>query len=453
MHQDPNLLVKATLEGVLAKAADRHDAEARVHRLKAAALMECAEKGYADLTIAGVARRAKVSTATIYADYKDRDALLVSSLELLLDIVAGDAIEVPPIEDPIERVKWLLVAHGKVYAEAIITWFFRLHVVLAWSGYPHLHQVGRMVFGGIDAFWANFLQGLVDDGLLQPLDMAVAVPMLLGPIERCTIISRLACGDDESGRVTLEAAARFGAQSLFKVYGRGAPPPPTCEGMPSVVAAPTVSLEARFTEAMLNGSSGPTPSQRKERILLAALIECQERGYNGANMAEIAGRAGVSMATVYKNYTDKVSLFMTGLKREATARNTATLPQTTASPAAASIASDVLTRAMADSDPDWVWIQNIIMASEISASPPIVAFARQERDGLEARWAAVFEALVTNGTLKDVDHALATNALLGAVERAGVLSLVLFGRDAIDQHYLAKLAAASTSFVLAAYRA
>jgi Bacterial regulatory proteins, tetR family len=68
-----NLLVPASLEALLSRSSTRLDHTAMLQRLHAAALLECAIKGYADLKVTDIAERARVSTASIYKTYKDRD--------------------------------------------------------------------------------------------------------------------------------------------------------------------------------------------------------------------------------------------------------------------------------------------------------------------------------------------------------------------------------------------
>jgi AcrR family transcriptional regulator len=459
IQTDPKLLVRASLEALLAKSAGRLDAAARVERLKAAALLECASKGYGNLTVAAIAERAQISTATIYAEYRDRDALLVSAMELLLGIVAGDVIEVPDVADPVERVTQLLVAHGLVYAEPLATWFFRLHVTLAWSGAGHLHRVGRSVFEGIDAFWASLLQQMVDEGVLEPLDLRLAVPMLLGPVERCTIISRLACGDDETGRPTLEAVARHAAEGLFAVYRRrpaAERPPLVPDCAPSLAPLDFAPSNPVALLAALRSDQNPrlTPQERKARILLAAVIECQERGYNAASMTEVAARAGVSIATVYKHFHDKASLFSAALTEAGGSRMTAAGSADNGALTQSVLAASLLDEARTMADPDWVWIPNIVMASELSGTDAIVGFARRYRAWSEARWASRLAALAGAGVRADnepgsAEIALLVNQLLGPMERTGVLALILFGREGVDTGLLADLSAASVGFLLA----
>lgn len=425
------LLVKAALEALLDKSSNRLDSGARSERMKAAALMECADKGYAGLTIAGIAKRAKVSTSTIYADYPDRDALLVAAMEMLFAMLADDVIEVPAVEDPQGRVEQLLIAHGQVYAQPLTIWFFRLHVTLAWAGHVHLREMGQLVFRGIDAFWAKFLAELQAQGHLSGIDPELVVPWLLGPIERCTIIARLGCGEDDPGRPSLAAAARHGAAALFQLWGRGAAKP-----------APSASTEeaARLLAGLkpFAGAGDPddqdlagklnrnTPQAQKASILRAAKLACQKLGYELSNMQDIAASAGVSTATIYSHHADKASLFRSAAEAEFAENGRY-------HDGNGSIALDaaLLSIASRAADPNWVWMYNVQMASTISEDPRIVAIGRKHR--------AEAEAFLADALGRDVD-AQTLNVLLGAIERSGILTLILFGTQAVDLAYLAKLA-------------
>ena len=324
----PNLSIRPALEALLTRSAGRLDAQARQARVLAAALMACAETGYAHLTIADIARRAKVSTATIYADYHDRDALLVAAIELVLGIVAQDVIELPRTDDPVRQVELLLIAHGAVYRDPLMVWILRLHVTLAASGHGHLHGIGRQVFEGIDRFWAGFLGALVTAGHLRPLDPERIVPLILGPVERCTILARLTCGPQHTAGLPLEAVANHAARTLFAVCGSAAmqatlqvpaaelPAELTGDGrssgtpgaLPDATMAQTGHLlGARLAAALSSVSERQTAEDRRYRILLGAAVECQARGYRVASMVEAAARARASTATLYKMFTDKAS--------------------------------------------------------------------------------------------------------------------------------------------------
>jgi AcrR family transcriptional regulator len=438
------LLVKAALEAVLAKSASRLDVAARSERLKAAALMECADKGYAALTIAHIAKRAKVSTATIYAEYPDRDALLVAAMEMLFTILASDVIEMPRADDPQERVEQLLIAHGQVYAEPLAVWFFRLHVMLAWSGHAHLRDMGHFIFRGIDGFWQNFLTDLESEGHLVGIDADLLVPLLLGPVERCTIIARLGCGDEQYGRPDLGAVARNAAQILFAVWGKKsqrpartdeAPLPLMPMDGPVAALAPSQSADLPNQSEDHDASRATTPKAQRERIMRAAIALCQERGYSAASMQDIAALSGASTATIYRHYVDKADVFSTALESEFALRGP--FPD----PAGLTLSEGLMAIGARASDPDWQWMHNVVMASEISGSPRVVAIARSHRKVIEDYVDALLSGMSDADLYSGSTRALMINFLLGAIERSGLLALILFGKDAVDTALLAKLAA------------
>ncbi len=442
----PNLSVRPALEALLTRTGGRFDSQARQGRVLAAALMACAETGYANFTIADIAQRARVSTATIYAGYRDRDALLVAAIELVLEIVAQDVIELPDTQDPVRQVELLLIAHGAVYRDPLMIWILRMHVTLASSGHGHLHRIGRQVFEGIDRYWAAFLGGLVQAGHLQPLDPERAVPVILGPVERCTILARLACGPHHQPGPALETVARHAAHTLFAACGSAsvqarlgaspAPlPPELAAGQPRDVpgALPPVpppaaggsQLELRLAAALAPTSERQSAADRRHRILLGAAAECQARGYRLASMVEAAGRSRASTATLYKMFADKADLFTSAVEQEGQPDVDRPLP-------AAPLAGQLDTLARELSDPQTAWIHSLIMASEIADTDRITALGR-------ARWGALEQRLAARLPQTGDERMLAVNFLLGGIERTGVLGLILFGRPVVDTDQLQAL--------------
>jgi AcrR family transcriptional regulator len=434
------LLVKAALEAVLTKSPQRPDPERRDQKLKAAALLACAEKGYVNLTIADIARRSKISTSTIYAAYRDREALLVAAMEMLLTILGEDVIEAPPIDDPMDKVQVLLLAHGLVYAEPFATWLFRLYISLTWFENPQLRAIGARVFRRIDAYWETLIEELIAAGHLIASDPKIVAPLILGPIERWTIISRLGCGEHDRDDAPLTAVARYSAESLFALWGsesfwaaRGvAAPPRMAPGVaaaPQLVAPPASDLAARLAESLHHGAD-PSVAQRRHRIMLAAAVECRERGYNLASVTEVATRAEVSVATLYKHFRDKAGLYAEVLAFEAA----------TDEPAPTDLAYDLWRHARRATAPDRAWILNLSMASELSAEPSTIATNLGMRTKIEAAWAERLSNDHAGPARNAQETALAVNFLLGGIERSSIFCRLLFGPDGVDATHLAELA-------------
>jgi AcrR family transcriptional regulator len=462
---DPaNLLIKATLEAVLAQDASRHDATARLERVKAAALMECAEKGYSALTLVGVARRAKVSTASIYAAYKDRDAVLVAAMEMLFAILATDQIAIPPADHPRDQVEQLLIAHGLVYEQAITLWVFRLHMTLVWAGHGHLAEIGQRTFEGIDAFWRGYLGTLNKQGHLAATDVDTIVPVLLSSIERVTIMARLGCGNDEPDRPAYTTMARYAADTLFGLWGSnskssrgtGVPDFTGCTAQAeslaqgpvgavgAVVAGP--SARDRLSAELGQLHARRTIKGRSARILLAAVVVCQDQGYNAASVQDVARLARVSTATVYKQFKDKADLFASALEAELFWRGSLKNYLARAEVTFDSVAGLVYAIAMRATDPEWMWVYNLIWSSEISGTARIVEAARRIRAEEEAILAQGLAAEQVASSVPDAAVTLQINLLLGIMERRGVLSWLLFGQQTVTSANLAMWAVVASRF-------
>jgi AcrR family transcriptional regulator len=444
-----NLLVAPTLEVLLTDSNSRLDSAARLRRLHAAALVECALKGHAGLTIANVARRARVSTASIYASYKDRDGLLVAAMETLFAILASDVIEVPEHDDPMKRVELLLIAHGEVYAQPLWTWVFRLQSVLVGAGYTHLRDLGLQVFQGIDGFWRGFLGQLVAEGHLLDCDLEAVVPQLLGPVERCTIISQLAFGTSEASNAIMADVARHSAETLFRLWGKDTDLNRETPATGSAIEAVQGIADVAFRlDCEIQRERRPRTHQAaRTRVLLAAAVTCREAGYHAASMRAVAARASISTATLYKFFNDKADLFTAALEAEfrlhvsfESVRLKEVGPQARLTEALQIIAARAC-------DPHWIWMHQLIMASAISGTPRLVALGQEYRAAVEGFLSRALEAFVPPGT-PEMD--LAVNNLLGPVERCGVLSLLLFGSEAVPASYLdtvAKVAAANLVYL------
>jgi AcrR family transcriptional regulator len=449
-------VIHAALAAVLDKRARRSDAQARVEKLKAAALMECAEKGYGAVSVAQIATRAKVSTASVYATYKDRDALLVSAMEMLFGILADDVIEVPPLADPMAQVERLLLAHGEVYQQPLTIWLFRLYMTITCKGHAHLRALGQQAFAGIDAFWRGFLGKMVADGHLVELDLDLIVPLLLGAVERATIVANLASGEPQVGPLSLASVARHATQLLFTRWGsktwwqtdRATQPAHVPwdravfqNEVERILADPrreVLDWSAMLARELKAYDADHSIKTATKRMLLATAVVCQARFYDASGIKEIAAAARVSTASVYKNFADKATLFTEALAEAYTAIEPLSLRATTENDKKIDTAQAIYQIATRAAGQDREWMHHIVMASDLATTVPIVAMARRERLDEEAFLAAAYDMPASAD-----EAALTLNFLLGGVTREGILSLMLFGITAVNPKQLAQLSVAA----------
>lgn len=459
--------VQQAIEAILQQPAARLDAATRRERTKAAMVLECAEHGYAAAKIAAVAKRAQISTASIYREFGDRDSLLFESLQLVVGIFAQNWMQAHHHEAPEQRVEAMLTAHGEALADPFMGWLFRLYVHLANTSAPHLFALGRAARDANLAFWLKEIASLEAAGYLVKTDHEITVALLLGAIERRTILARMAFGEGDLREPKLADVVKHMSLALFQVYGtdkfwanrtdkaanglvreeqadqgqhRSAPM--------SLLDLPSVRLKAFAERILARDVNRLDAESRKIRIQLAAMLECMEMGYEAATMAGVAIRAGVSTATFYNDYSDKRALFIDALLMQAHFRiNYQSLVNPQDSPAKI-IADLVYSISYILGDPDFLWFHRISMASEISDAPLLIASSRATRSHTEGFWLDYLNSLANNGLIFAGDHKLIMNVLLGATQRRSVLSMVFFGADDTSYSEISRLALASTDFVM-----
>jgi AcrR family transcriptional regulator len=461
-------VVQQAIEAVLAQPAARLDGALRRERAKAAMVLECAEYGYALAKVANVAKRAQISTASIYRDFGDRDTLMREALELVGEVFAQNWVKNCSHADPVKRIESMLKAHGEALADPFMGWIFRLYLHLANTSAPELMALGRVARDANLVFWRRKVSELEAQGHLVATDHAITVALLLGAIERRSIFARLAFGEnDDAATPSLGDVAQHTALALFQVFGtvkfwasRTDKPAPGWVGAGKVdhglTKAPPVTLldppsqrlRAYAQRVLARDASRLDAENRKIRVQLAAMLECIEFGYEAATIASVAARAGVSTATFYNDLPDKRALFIDAILLQARFRADYDSLIDRTAPEALTISSMVYSISKVLADPDFLWFHRVSMASEISNAPLLIASSRATRAHTEGFWLGYLASLENAGTLNPSAKELTMNALLGATQRRSVLSMVFFGADDVSNDELRTLATASTDFVL-----
>lgn len=459
--------VQQAVESVVEQPASRLDSYARQQRTLAAMVMECSQHGYAQAKISHVAKRAQISTASIYRDFQDRNTLLFKSLEWVIGLFAQNWVTQTHETDPIKRIEALLLSHGEALADPFMGWIFRLYVHLANTSGQSLLPLARIARDGNLKFWIEQIASLEKQGLLVQTDHATTVAILLGAVERRSIFARLAFGENDNHGPALSAVAEHAALALFQVFGTSAfwatrqaqpsfygfqsgssdhgrkNPPPK-----SLLDLPSQRLAAYAERVLARDVNRLDAEGRKVRIQLAAMLECMSVGYEAATMAGVAKRAGVSTATFYNDYNDKRALFIDAMVLQARFRVDYSSLIDTNGNTADTISSMVFSIAHVLADPHFLWFHRVSMASEISTAPALVQSSRDTRAHTEGFWLDYLASLVTAGFLMPSELPLTMNLLLGATQRRSVLSMVFFGADDVSVQEISSLALASTDFVL-----
>ena len=77
-------------------------------------------------------------------------------------------------------------------------------------------------------------------------------------------------------------------------------------------------------------------------------------------------------------------------------------------------------------DPNFVWYHHMSMASDLAASPELIASARETRAHSEGFMIGYLESLIQDGMLAPCDLYLTINLLFGPTQRRSVMSMVLY---------------------------
>jgi AcrR family transcriptional regulator len=466
--------LRQSLEDILLEPVDRFDRDGRARRVMAAVILECATHGYTDASMAEIAKRAKVSTATLYRDYNDRDDLFIKAIQAALTLLAQVWRPQDLPADPLERLEALLLAHGRAWSDPFLSWLIRMYIHFASSKAPHLLVLGRAARASNMNFWSQELAKLEAEGHLVTGHTQTILAILIGAVERRTIFARLGFGENDTHTPALNDVVSHSALAVFQVFGtakfwanrddqRSAG---WCGDQPSAFGAsevgqlwsvgvpkrlldpPSDRLVSYANRVLAQDVNRLDVEGRKVRVQLAAMLECIEHGYEAASMAGVAARAIVSTATLYMDYEDKQRLFIDAMLLQARFRVDYGKLIEPAWPTQDAISSTVFSIAAVLSDPKFIWFHYVSMASELSASPDLIASSRATRDHTEGFWIDYLTRLISEGVLLPCDVHLIMNLLLGATQRRSVLAMVLFGKDDVNEDELADLSRASVEFVL-----
>lgn len=472
-------LLQTALGAIIERCAPRSDGQAREARIMAAVLLECALNSCTKAKMGDIAARARVSTATLYRDYKDREALFCRALELGLTLLAQVWRPQTLPNDPLKRLEALLAAHARSWSDPFLGWLIRMYIQYSSTHAPYLLELGRAARASNYAFWEHELEALVTSGNLTSGHTQTIMALVLGAIERRTVFARLGFGEGDQHGPALDQVVEHTAYAVFQVFGTkafwdkrtDARAPGWCgDGRPAfsktgasdistkldfwtthspkqILDLPSARL-SKYANRLLQQDHDRLDAQgRKARIQLATMLECIDNGFEAVGMAEIAARAHVSTATLYHDYKDKDDLLLDAILLQSRFRmNFIDL-----------IDEDVRFQdAITDlnyslacvlADPKFLWFHYASMASALSQSPELVQSSQATRAHTEGLWFDYFDGLVEAGHLPPFDMPIMLNLLLGITQRRSVQAMVLFGPEDTDRDELAKLSRVATEFV------
>jgi AcrR family transcriptional regulator len=399
-------------------------------KIRAAVIEECMEKSFRHASMAGIAKRAQVSTASLYREFVDRQSLLEEVANFTAPLIFRDFMRDVETSEPRIRLQTLLVRHGKVFDNPHANWLYRAHVsgeVLEGHG---LVPFGKDARNRIEAFWAKELRVLGRIADESPSEIRAIVNLVLGAVQRRSLLAMLLFGLDDQAQPILQTAVAGALDWVIALYGETSQRRDQGKiNLTNLVTTTqhTSDVAHQIADDLARPIERSDIAGRHQKILAAAVQECSDMGFAHVNMAAIACRAGVSTATLYDHFADKEDILAKAAAYVVPilASSMAKVPDT--NDPRERIAQLLITHGEAFLDPFMTSLYRLFVSFDGQSDSVIVQLGRNGRALMEQFWSNQLTVLENQGYLVPSDHPTTINLLLGCVERPTLISFLLYG--------------------------
>jgi AcrR family transcriptional regulator len=258
---------------------------------------------YATTTVAQISRRARVSSATFYTLFRDKEQCLLAAHRRAAEALLKRISEQGAVDQ--KRGGARVSAFEPIFELA-----------------TREPDVLSLLFDEVTLATRSGLQAR--DALISEIEVL---------IERGRGVARHASASELPARVVLGAALRLlvrrasdpeanlgelrdGLDGWLRYYERsGEAPWQTLTPVPDLKAGPativTLSAPQRPGRGRSNRSREQSAANQRERILHATAAVCAEQGYAATSVADVVAAAGVAREVFYTHFRDKQDAFMT----------------------------------------------------------------------------------------------------------------------------------------------
>jgi AcrR family transcriptional regulator len=422
--------VEAFITNTKSLPISRANADERTNRIRAAVIEECMEKSFRHASMASIAKRAHVSTASLYREFPNRDALLANVAKFAGALIAGDFTPDMGTFEPIERLRKLLFQHGQIFQNPYATWLYRAHVSGEIFEDDGMAPLGKVTRDRIESFWANEIKSLGYFDQEDPSQMGEIVNFVIGGIQRRTLSAMLLFGPDDQAEPKHEAAPDYALDWVKALYGHGARPLRFGQINVSKLSTSftdTSKIEQQVLGDLTRHHERSDAGGRHQRILAAAVQECSQMGFKAASMAGVAQRANVSTATLYDHFTDKDDMFIKSVAYMVPFLTEAVTQSPHTKDPRELVAQMLINHGQAYIDPFMAWLYRLYVSFDDQSANSTVGLGQASRAMTEQFWRDQLSCLENEGYLQPSDHALTINILLGCIERRTLVSLLMYG--------------------------
>lgn len=193
--------------------------EKKLGDILAAARRRFAAQGYAGAGMEGVARDARVSTATLYQAFPSKAVLFQAVVTASLEEFAEELRRLTAAEGPAEaRLRAFAVGYARFLQDPFARSLFRLIV----AERSHFQEAAEQFYAAAQArFGARVMALLAElqaEGRVHAPSPARAAGQLLGMIEHPCLVRPLLAGDDSGCRRTPETVAEDALETFLARY-------------------------------------------------------------------------------------------------------------------------------------------------------------------------------------------------------------------------------------------
>ena len=331
----------------------RTDDATRSRRVLAAVLDEWAQVGIVHAQMSSIAQRAGISTATLYRLFPERSTLLLQTLEFGHDILFDVLTRCPPHPNPIRHLVEMVTLHGQTMDEHYTKQLFISQIVLLLD-VDMFEATSKLLITcqqRLKEYWHVTLKDLIGRDLIKDTCLEVLRLRLIGTVQSKTLGWFLQGHPRSAPNQGWRREAKFIVQNFLKLsatkkfelsasrFNWNWDLQDCCDpddffkvlpgqelngiaefevnlaimGMVDPHPTDTDCVEEFFARELCNllvkRGNRLDVTHRKIRIIAATLYEVLTEGHNTLSMPNVAHRAGVSTATIYKLFPDDKTLY------------------------------------------------------------------------------------------------------------------------------------------------
>ncbi|GIU67449.1 hypothetical protein PsB1_1603 [Candidatus Phycosocius spiralis] len=337
----------------MASKSRRIDDTTRSRRVLAAVLDEWAQFGITQAQVSRIAKRAGVSTATLYRLFPDRCALFRQAIQFGHDILFEVLTDCPAHPNPIRQLVEMVTRHGEIMNEHYVQQLFISQILLLLN--TEMLEVTRDLLvtsqQRVKNYWYDVLSDLIKRDLIQGTSLEDLRLRLIGTIQAKTLGWFLQGHTRNAPNQGWRREAKFMVQNFFKLYATKkfvvsaarfnwewelkecGHSDDYFKTLPGQAIKGTDALEVNYslmgmmdphlmdtqcvddffhreiTNLLVKKGNRLDVTHRKVRIIAACLDESLTHGHHALSIPAVARRAGVSTATLYKLFPDDKTLY------------------------------------------------------------------------------------------------------------------------------------------------